>query len=238
VASLSSFIARAALGAAMAFAATTAAAQASGQVFTCTNAKGQHLRSDRPIAECMDREQRVLAKDGSLLRVVAPTLTLQEMAEKNERDRRIAAEREARREAERADQLLVQRYPDEDSHGKARQAALEPLRASLAQSEQRVRTLAAERKPLAEEAEFYKDKPVPPKLRQRFDANDASTDAQRVLVANQQAEVARITALYDAELARLKRLWAGAAPGSLGPVATPKPGDARVAASPAGDVRK
>jgi hypothetical protein len=232
-------MARAALGAVLAFAATVAAAQTAGQVFTCTNAKGQHLRSDRPIAECMDREQRVLAKDGSLLRVVAPSLTLQEMAAKNERDRRIAAEKEARREAERADQLLVQRYPDEGSHGKARHAALEPLRASLTQSEQRVRALAAERKPLVEEAEFYKDKPVPAKLKQKFDANDAAADAQRVLVANQQAEVARVTALYDTELARLKRLWAGAAPGSLGPVAAPKTSDARVAASPAGaDVRK
>ncbi len=51
----------------------------------------------------------------------------------------------------------------------------------------------------------------------QLDANEASLDAQRSLIQNQQAEVVRINGLYDAELARLKKLWAGAPAGSLGP---------------------
>ena len=203
-------------------ASTGAWSQPANNIFTCTNAKGQHLRSDRPIAECMDREQRVLARDGSVLRILQPTLTLEEASAKAARDRRIAAEKEARKEAERADQLLLQRYPNEIAHTKAREAALEPMRASLKQSEQRVRALAAERKPLAEEAEFYKERPLPVKLKQQFDAVDAASEAQRTLLSNQQAEISRVNALYDPELARLKKLWAGAAPGSLGPVASPQ----------------
>jgi hypothetical protein len=35
---------------------------------------------------------------------------------------------------------------------------------------------------------------------------------------DQQLEVGRINALFDAELLRLKKLWAGIAPGSLGPM--------------------
>jgi len=34
----------------------------------------------------------------------------------------------------------------------------------------------------------------------------------------QQSEVGRISALFDAELARLRKLWGGAEPGSLGPL--------------------
>ena len=34
---------------------------------------------------------------------------------------------------------------------------------------------------------------------------------------NQKAELDRVTKLFDTELARLKRLWAGAAPGTVGP---------------------
>jgi hypothetical protein len=43
-----------------------------------------------------------------------------------------------------------------------------------------------------------------------------------VLIQNQQAEIVRINALFDTELARLKQLWAGAPPGSMGalPVAS------------------
>lgn len=220
---LSPYRLRLAAAGALALAAAAASAQnVAGQVFTCTNAKGQHLRSDRPIAECMDREQRVLARDGTVVRIVPPTMTLTEMAKKAEADRRLAAAREARREAERADKLLLQRYPDEASHDKARQAAVEPLRSTMTQSEQRLRALAAERKPLDDEAEFYKGKALPLKLKHQFDAIEAAAEAQRVLLANQQAELARVNGLYDAELERLKRLWAGAEPGSLGPIAAPK----------------
>jgi hypothetical protein len=202
--------------------ALAGAAQPASNIFTCTNAKGQHLRSDRPIAECMDREQRVLARDGSLVRIVPPTLTLEEASAKAARERRLAAEREARREAERADQLLMQRYPNEAAHNRAREAALDPMRASLKQSEERIRALVADRKPLVDEAEFYRDRPLPAKLKQQFDAIEAAAEAQRSLLHNQQAEIARVNALYDAELARLRRLWAGAAPGSMGPVASPQ----------------
>ena len=61
-----------------------------------------------------------------------------------------------------------------------------------------------------------------------------SLEAQRSLVQNQQTEVVRINALYDAELARLKKLWAGAMPG------TARPGAERAGArpSPAGRPRR
>ena len=39
--------------------------------------------------------------------------------------------------------------------------------------------------------------------------------AQRDIILNQQAEMGRINAFYDTELARLRKLWAGATPGSL-----------------------
>jgi Domain of unknown function (DUF4124) len=199
------------------FAGAAGAAPMAGQVFTCVDAGGRTLTSDRLIAACMDREQRILARDGTLLRIVPAQLTADERAEKEAKDRRAAAEREAKAEAVRRDRSLVQRYPNEATHRSAREAALESVRASILISENRLKELAAERKPLAEEAEFYKGKPLPFKLKQQIDANEASTQAQRDAQANQKAEMERVTKGFDGELARLKRLWAGAAPGSLGP---------------------
>ena len=49
-----------------------------------------------------------------------------------------------------------------------------------------------------------------------MDANDASLEAQRSAAANQEAELQRINKLYDMELDRLRKLWSGAQPGSLG----------------------
>jgi hypothetical protein len=41
-------------------------------VYTCVDAKGQRRSSDRPIAECADREQRVLGPAGTVKRVLPP----------------------------------------------------------------------------------------------------------------------------------------------------------------------
>src|SRR5487761_2079648 len=76
-----------------------------------------------------------------------------------------------------------------------------------------------ERKPLLDDAEFYVGRPLPSKLKAQLDANDASADAQRTLLQNQQVEVLRIDKLYDTELERLRKLWAGAQPGTLGTLA-------------------
>ena len=94
------------------------------------------------------------------------------------------------------------------------------MRKSVQLSERRMALLAAERKPLMDEAEFYVGKALPSKLKQQLDANDATTEAQRTLIQNQQTEVVRINALFDAELARLRKLWSGAPAGSMGTLAT------------------
>ena len=188
----------------------------SGQIYTCTDATGKKITSDRPIADCNAREQRVLNADGSVKRIMPPTLTTDERTELEAREREASAERARTQEAIRRDRNLLARFPDEAAHRKARAAALDDVRKALRLSEERVALLAAERKPLLDEAEFYAGKPLPGKLKAQLDANDASTEAQRTLAQNQQLEVVRINKLYDVELERVKKLWAGAQPGSLG----------------------
>lgn len=188
-------------------------------IYTCIDDKGRRLTADRPIAECSAKEQRVLNKDGSLKLVYPPTLTAEERADKEARDRKAAELRATQADAVRRDRNLTVRYPNQEAHDRARQSALDTVRLAIKASELRLKTLQAERKPLSNEAEFYQGKSLPLKLRQQLDAIDAATEAQRSAMANQQIELVRINRLYDAELDRLRRLWAGAAPGSLGPMA-------------------
>jgi hypothetical protein len=215
--------ARAAAGLVLVVCGVQAAAQAapaSDTVYTCIDAAGRRHTADRLIGACMDREQRVLGRDGSLLRVIPPTLTASERAESEAREQRLAAERQAQQDRVRRDRSLVQRYPNEAVHAKAREAALEPARVGLRASAERVKALAVERRPLLTEAEFYVGKALPGELKLKLDGNDAAVEAQRVFMQNQQDEMARINASFDAELVRLKKLWGGAAPGSLGPLET------------------
>ncbi len=185
-------------------------------IYTCTDASGKRLTSDRPIVECNSREQRLLNADGSVKSVRPPAMTADERAVAEERERETFGERARVQEAVRRDRNLLARFPNEAAHRKQRELALETVRRSLRQSEARLIALATERRPLADEAEFYVGKLQPLKLKLALDANDASVEAQKSLVQNQQIEVLRIDKLYDNELERLRKLWGGAQPGSLG----------------------
>jgi hypothetical protein len=199
-------------------------------IYTCIDDTGHRLTADRPIAACLSREQRILNRDGSLRGIQAPTLTAEERAEKEARDAAAAEVRAAQSDAVRRDRNLVMRYPNEAIHQRAREAALDTARLAMKATEIRLQELAAERKPLDDEMEFYQGKAPPAKLKAKIDANDAAIEAQRSAVANQEAEIGRVTQLYDAELDRLRRLWSGAPAGSLGPLpsaAAPAPAPTR-----------
>ena len=192
-----------------------AARDASAPIFSCVNAQGKRLTSDRPISECLDREQRVLNQDGSLRRMLPASLTPDERSAVEEADRRRVAEATGKRDAIRRDRNLLSRYPNDAAHQKAREAALDDVRKAARSSESRLAELQTERKPLVEEAEFYKSGALPVKLKRQLDGVEVAIAAQQETVSNQQAEVGRINALFDAELAHLRKLWAGAEPGSL-----------------------
>ena len=194
-----------------------AAGASSAAIYSCVDGNGRRLTSDRPIKECMAREQRLLNADGSVRQVVPPTMTVDELAEAEAKKRQAELERAARQDAIRRDRNLLIRFPNEAAHNRAREAALDDVRKGVKFSEDRLVELERERKPLLDETEFYKGKKLPLKLRQQLDANDAATAAQRSLVQNQTEEIKRIDARYDTERERLRKLWAGAPAGSLPP---------------------
>lgn len=193
------------------------AAETAGKpgIYVCVDAQGRKITSDRPIAECLDRDQRLLNADGSQRGVHQRYMTATERAAYEEAQHRKQLEAATKMDAVRRDRNLLARYPNEAAHEKARSAALDDVRTSIDTSKKRLADLERERKPLLSESEFYTGKPLPVKLKRQLDDNEASADAQKTLIQNQEVELQRVNALYDAELAKLKRLWAGAPPGSL-----------------------
>jgi chromosome segregation ATPase len=194
-----------------------------GGIYTCIDARGRKLTSDRPIPECLDREQTVRNSDGSMRGTLPPSYSPEERAAREEQRRKADAEDSARRDAQRRDRNLLARFPDAATHQQAREAALQQLQNAAKATEQRLLELEKERKKLADEAEFYVGRELPRPLKTRIDANRATVEAQRTAAANTEAERQRVNARYDEELAHLRKLWAahpvaqaspsGAAPG-------------------------
>lgn len=202
------------------------------RIFSCTAADGRRLTSDRPIPECAGREQRLHRRDGSVKAEVPPLMSPEEAAAAEVRARQRAAERSALADATRFDRNLLARYPRQAQHDLARKASLDSIVTATQNSERRIKDLQAERKKLDDEAEFYIGQSLPPKLKRQIDANDAAREAQALAIGNQAAERDRTNRRYDLELQRLKRLWAGSPPGSLGPAPSARDWDVSKPASP------
>ncbi|MFM2347011.1 MAG: hypothetical protein RL654_1764 [Pseudomonadota bacterium] len=198
---------------------------AQADIYSCVNARGQRLTADRPIAECMDREQQVRGADGSVRRILPPSMTTEERTAAEDKRRREQLEERTRRDAVRHDRNLLSRYPDIERHNEAREAALEPVRSAMQSTDKRTEELERERRQLREEAEFYKGRELPRTLKQKIEQNQVATQAQKDAMQSHQAENRRINASFDQELMRLRQLWTGAAPGSL--LTTPAPTAAR-----------
>ncbi|MEJ8836922.1 DUF4124 domain-containing protein [Ramlibacter sp. AN1133] len=184
-----------------------------GSIFTCIDARGQRLTSDRPIVECLDREQKELKKDGTVRRTLGPSLTAQERAAYEERERKLAEERQRQTDERRAQKALLTRYPNQAAHDAERAKALRAAQDVIAAGQRRVADLEEQRRKLVQETEFFKEPSKwPAKLKRQIEENEQQIAAQQRFVENQEEEKRRIDAQFDEELARLKVLWAQLAP--------------------------
>lgn len=185
-------------------------AQARG-IYTCVDGQGRKLTSDRPIAECMDREQKVLNASGTVRATMPPSLTGPERAAQEEKERKLAEERQRLEEEKRMRKALLVRYPNAAVHDKERANALKTAQDAITTGQRQVVDLQAQRKKLDVEAEFYKtpDK-WPAKLKRQVEETDQQIAAQQRFIATQEEEKKRINTRFDDELNRLKVLWAQA----------------------------
>lgn len=182
---------------------------ARAEIYTCIDAKGRRLTSDRPIVDCIDREQTEISPGGHVLRKIGPSLTADERAAQEEKAKREAEERSRQLDEKKRDRALLSRYPDQGAHDKERNQALAAIDNVIHSANKRIEQLQVERQKVEAELEFYKNdaKKAPAQLRRRLDENDQQVAAQQRFIMNQDEEKKRINARYDQELARLRALW-------------------------------
>ncbi len=195
-------------------AATCLGSQAAAQaIYTCVDGKGRTITSDRPIIECLDRTQQELTRSGTVKRVIGPSLTAEERAVQEAREKQAAEVRAREAEEKRRDRALLIRYPTRGMHDQERATALAQIDAVINASSKRTAELADQRKAINAEFEFYVKDPsrAPASLKRRLEENESSVGVQKRFIADQEQEKKRVNARFDEELAKLKELWALAA---------------------------
>ena len=179
-------------------------------IYTCVDKQGRKLTSDRPIPECIDREQRELGPSGTLRRVIGPTLTQQEREALEVQRRKDLEERNRIAEERRRERVLLARYPDQAAHDAERATSLAQVDEVTTIATKRIAELQARRKTLDQEMEFYRKDPskAPMTLRRQLAENDEDVLEQKRFIAGQDQEKRRVHQRFDAELAQLQQLWA------------------------------
>lgn len=178
-------------------------------IYTCVDRNGRRLTADRPIAECLDREQRELSPSGMTRRQLGPSLTEHERAALEAQRRKEAEARSRELEERRRERVLTTRYPDKATHDVERFAAIQQLDDVTATAEKRMAELKEQRKALDVEMEFYKRDPAraPMFLRRKIAENEDSIAEQLRFIAGQDQEKRRVHQRFDVELAQLRKLW-------------------------------
>ena len=186
----------------------------SAGIFTCTDGRGRTITSDRPIADCIDREQRELNPSGTTRRRLEPTYTAKEQAERDERQRQVTMAALRQTEERRRERALLVRYPSAAVHDRERADALSQIDAVIGAAKKRVAELGDERRKVDDELEFYKKdvSKAPASIRRQLDDNAQSLAVQNRFIGEQEEEKRRLNARFDEERGRLKLLWGPATP--------------------------
>ena len=179
-------------------------------IYACTDAKGRKLTSDRPIAECVDRTQQEMSPQGTVKRVLGPTLTAQERAVQEEKEKAALEVRLQAQEAKRKDRALLARFPNQAAHNKERIQAVGLVDEVISAGAKRMVELAEQRVAINTELEFYKKDPskAPQAIKRRIEENDSSILAQQRFIYDQDLLKSRVNLRFDEELVKLRAMWA------------------------------
>ncbi|MDZ4279685.1 MAG: DUF4124 domain-containing protein [Hydrogenophaga sp.] len=187
---------------------TVALAQGKG-IYTCIDSKGRRITSDRPITECLDREQRELTGSGTVKRVVPPSYTAEERARIDAQKKAEEALQARIAEEKRRDRALLIRYPNKPVHDKERADALAQIDEVISAVHKRAQALLDQRKDISAELEFYQNdvSKAPLWLRRKLEDNEQQVAVQQRFVVEQTQEKQRLDARFDEELVKLRQLW-------------------------------
>jgi len=178
-------------------------------IYTCVDGKGRSITSDRPIMECLDREQRELGKTGVTKRVIPPSYTANERA-KLEAQRKAQEEVQARiADERRRDRALLIRYPNQAMNDKERADALAQIDEVVTAVVRREESLVKQRAEIGTELEFYQGdvNKAPNWLKRELEENESQVLIQKRFLDEQALEKQRINARFDEELIKLRQLW-------------------------------
>jgi len=168
---------------------------------------GQTLTADRPPLECFNRTViRQFNSKGLLVREIEPQLTPEQRREKQLVEEKARSEVAAQAEQRRRDRAFLVIYPNGAAIEEARRRGLAVVETSIKVSKDRIVLLERERKVLADEEEYYPNRPLPGTLKRKISDVEAALDRERRSLIERDLEIVRTNQRFDEEKKRYQIL--------------------------------
>lgn len=178
-------------------------AQAASEFYCCQDpASGRRVCSDTLPEQCRGRAYRILDSGGNIVKEIGAPLTPEQKAEQALENKRRKQLEEAGREQRRRDQALLDTYATPEDIDLAQKKAEADVNTAILAAIGRIDAAQVKRKKLADEAEFYKKKTLPPELDRNLRAIDHEIRLQQELLDLKKKEFDTIKAKYDADRKR------------------------------------
>ena len=170
--------------------------------FFCCQLNGRRACGDTLPTACRGLPYKILDQNGNLKKEVAAPLTPEQKAQKEREAEERKAREEAEREQGRKDQALLDTYATPQDIDMAQKKAESDLNYAIKNAASQIEASQAKLDKLGRDAEFYKNKALPPELKKDMDKARAEIRAQGELQASKQRDLEAVRKKYEAERQR------------------------------------
>ncbi len=182
----------------------------SAGIYSCTDANGRIITSDRPIADCAKRELRVLNTDGSVREIISAPLTKEQQKQRAREEQQRIEEAWAKKVQQARDRNLLQTFEDERAIESLRRRTIADIDHEIKLATLRILSLDKEMKIAQQEVERFKQERagnrIPFVYQQRITDAANAILAEDALIKDRREERERANARFDADSKRLSEL--------------------------------
>lgn len=176
------------------------------RIFCCHDESGRNLCGDILPSACYGRAYRELGESAASSRLVEAPLTAEQRAQRAADEQRRKEQERLANEQRRKDQALLNTYGSEKDIELMRARAERDLGVSIKAAEDRILDIRKQRKRFEDEAEFYKNRPLPAEVAKGLRDADFEIRAQQSVIESKKKDQETMRLKYDEDLRRFVEL--------------------------------
>jgi hypothetical protein len=174
-----------------------------GAAYRCVDEKGRTHVGDTPPPGCATVVMYEVSRGGQVLRTIQPTLTPEQLKQKEIEDAKRAEIEKVAHEQKRKDTALLSTYSTEKEFDVVLERNVEPLNKAIRTSQDRLKGIEKREKEVVEEMEFYKAGKGGKNDKKAREMPKSLTEEQERLKSEKEG-IAKAIGGYEKEIADMK----------------------------------